>query len=116
MYVAFFWGGESSPSDKIPTTGLLRTCTIGKRKNMLFFLLSCLFQFVEVRCSKRRPPGPQAGERCCSPGEQHMVGLSKLSVHDSIEHRVDTAVEPGEVSTEHVQNPWGTVMFVSYVD
>ena len=36
-------------------------------------------------------------ETTCSPGEQHMVGLSILSVHDSIEHRVDTAVEPGEV-------------------
>lgn len=66
--------------------------------------------------SQSLPPGPEAGEGCSSPGEQPMVGLSKLSVHDSIEHRVDTAVEPGEVSTEHMQYLWGAVMFVGYVE
>ena len=44
-----------------------------------------------------------------------MVGLSKLSVHDRIEHRVDAAVEPCEVCTEHVQDLWGAVVFVEYV-
>ena len=99
IFFSLYWrGGRHLQYHYLsPKQSRLKTCTTGKRKNMLFFLLSCLFQFVEVRCSKRRPPGPQAGEWCCSPGEQHMVGLSKLSVHDSIEHRVDTAVEPGEV-------------------
>lgn len=45
-----------------------------------------------------------------------MVGLSKLSVHDSIEYGIDAAVEPGEVCTEHVQYLWGAVMFVGYVE
>ncbi len=45
-----------------------------------------------------------------------MVGLSKLSVHDRIEHGVDAAVEPGEVGTEHVQYLWGAVAFVGYIE
>lgn len=45
-----------------------------------------------------------------------MVGLSKLSIHDSIEHGVDTAVEPGEVCTEHVQYLGGAVTFIGYVE
>lgn len=49
----------------------------------------------------------EAGEWCSSPVEQHMVGLSKKPVHDSIE--VDTAVDPGEVCTEFVHYPRGAV-------
>lgn len=60
--------------------------------------------------------GPQAGERRCGPAEQQMVGLSKLSVHDGVEHRVDAAVEPGEVCTEHVKDPRCMDMFFSYVE
>lgn len=45
-----------------------------------------------------------------------MVGLSKLSIHDSIEYGIDAAVEPGEVCTEHVQYLWGAVMFVGDVE
>lgn len=58
----------------------------------------------------------EAGEWCSSPGEQHIVGLSKLSVHDSVDHGVDTAVQPGEVCAEHMQYPWGAVLFVGYVE
>lgn len=42
------------------------------------------------------------GERFSSLGEQHVIGLSKPAIHDSIEHGVDAAVEPGEVGKEHV--------------
>ena len=45
-----------------------------------------------------------------------MVGLSKLTVHDSIDHRVDAAVEPDEGLTEHGQYPGGTFMFVDCVE
>ncbi len=62
------------------------------------------------------PPGPEASEWCSSPAEQHTVGLSKLSIHDSIEHGVDTAVEAGEARTEHVQYLWGAVVSVGYVE
>ncbi len=61
-------------------------------------------------------PDPEACEWCSSPGEQQMVGLSKLSVHDRIEHGVDAAVEPGEVGTEHVQYLWGAVVLVGYIE
>lgn len=33
------------------------------------------------------------GERFSSLGEQHVIGLSKPAIHDSIEHGVDGAVE-----------------------
>lgn len=45
-----------------------------------------------------------------------MVGLSKLTIHDGVEHRVDTAVEPCEVCNEHVQHLRGSVIFVCYVE
>lgn len=44
-----------------------------------------------------------------------MVGLSELSVHDSVEYGVNAAIEPSEVGTEHVQPLWCKVIFVSYV-
>lgn len=44
-----------------------------------------------------------------------MIGLSKLAVHDGIQHRVNAAVEPGEIGTEHVQYLWSAVLFVGYV-
>lgn len=44
-----------------------------------------------------------------------MVGLSKRFAHDSVDHGIDTAVEPGEVCTDHVQHRWDVVVFM-YVE
>lgn len=62
--------------------------------------------------SQNQTLGPEAGEGCSGSGEQTMVGLSELSVHDSIEQRVDAAVEPREVCAEHVQDLWSSTVFV----
>lgn len=75
--------------------------------------LSCQIISYSVIISQ---PGAEAGEWCSSSGEQHVIGLSKLSVHDGVEHGVDAAVEPGEVCAEHVQHLRGTVFLVGYVE
>lgn len=59
---------------------------------------------------------PEAGKRCAGSGEQHVIGLSKLSIHDSIKYWINTAVKPGEVCTEHMQNMWCLIMFVCNVE
>lgn len=62
-----------------------------------------------------RSPCPEVCEGCGGPDQKGPVGLAELAVHDSVEHRVNTAVEPGEVGTEHVEHLRCTVLLISNV-
>ena len=36
--------------------------------------------------------------------QEGAVGLAELAVHGCVQHRVDAAIKPGEVGSEHVDN------------
>lgn len=44
------------------------------------------------------------------------IRVAKLAVHGCIEHRVDAAVEPGEVGSHHVHYSWSTAPGVQNVE
>ena len=36
--------------------------------------------------------------------QEGAIGLAELAVHGCIQHRVDAAIKPGEVGSQHVDN------------